>query len=59
MKAMGMNARSTATGIVTMGTMAEGMCQRKTRTTRLTIAISSSRSCFRLSIARWIRSERS
>ena len=57
--AMGMKASSTETGIVMMGTIAEGMCQRKTRITRLTISISSSSSCFRVSIERWISSERS
>ena len=30
---MGMKARSTATGMVTMGTIADGMCQRKSRIT--------------------------
>ena len=58
-QAIGMNASSTATGMVTIGTIADGMCQRKTRMTRLTITISSSRSCFRWSMARWIRSDRS
>ena len=38
---MGMKARATLTGMVTMGTMAEGMCQRKTRITRETMSISS------------------
>ena len=41
MKHMGMKASSTETGIVTIGTMAEGMCQRKIRMTRLTMIISS------------------
>ncbi len=58
-RAMGMKARSTETGMVMMGTIAEGMCQRKTRITRLTISISSSSSWVRVSIARWISSERS
>ena len=35
-----MNARTTETGIVRMGMIAEGMCQRKTRMTRLTMMIS-------------------
>ncbi len=56
---MGMKARSTETGMVRMGTMADGMCQRKTRITRLTMIISITSSCLRVSIARWIRSERS
>ena len=41
MACMGMKARATLTGMVTMGTMAEGMCQRKTRITRETMSISS------------------
>ncbi len=56
---IGMKASSTETGIVTIGTMAEGMCQRNSRITRLTMAISSTSSCFSVSIARWISSERS
>jgi hypothetical protein len=56
---MGTKARSTATGMVTMGTMAEGMCQRKTRITRLTITTSWTSFSFRLSMARSMRSERS
>ncbi len=59
MKCMGMKASRTETGMVMMGTMADGKCHRKTRITRLTMAISSSSSCFRLSMERWIRSERS
>ena len=38
MKCIGMKASRTETGIVMMGTMADGMCQRNTRMTRLTIA---------------------
>ena len=34
MRYMGMKASATDTGMVTMGTIAEGMCQRKTRMTR-------------------------
>ena len=56
---MGMKASRTETGMVTMGTMAEGMCHRKTRITRLTIRISRRSSCFRVSRERWISSERS
>ena len=36
---IGMNASSTETGIVMIGTMADGMCQRKIRITRLTMMI--------------------
>ena len=53
------NAPSKATGMVMMGTMAEGMCHRKTRMTALTMMISSSSSCWRLSIERWMSSGRS
>ena len=56
---MGMKARSTEIGIVRMGTIAEGMCQRKSRMTRLTMIISRTSSCLSVSIDRWIRSERS
>ena len=45
--------------MVRMGTIAEGMCQRKRRITRLTITICRTSSCFRVSMARWMRSERS
>ncbi len=38
---MGMKASATDTGMVTMGTMAEGMCQRKMRITAETMRISS------------------
>ncbi len=41
MRYMGMKARATDTGMVTMGTMAEGMCQRKTRMMTETMMISS------------------
>ena len=41
MKYIGMKASSTETGIVTIGTIADGMCQRKSRITRLTMSISS------------------
>jgi len=56
---MGMKARSTDTGMVTIGTTAEGMCQRKTRITKLTMSISMISSSLRLSIAASISSERS
>ena len=56
---IGMKASSTDTGIVMIGTIAEGMCQRKIRITRLTMIISSTSSCFSVSIERSIRSERS
>ncbi len=42
-----------------MGTMAEGMCQRKTRMTRETTIISSISLSFTVAMARWIRLERS
>ena len=54
-----MKARSTEIGMVTIGTMAEGMCQRKRRMTRQTMIISASSSCLSVSMARSIRSERS
>jgi len=56
---MGMNASSTDTGMVTTGTMAEGMCQRKIRMTKLTMAISINSSSFRLSMERVMSSDRS
>ncbi len=56
---MGMNARSTAAGIVKMGMIALGMCQRKSRMTSDTISISISSSCFSVSIDAAISSERS
>ncbi len=59
MKYMGMKARTTETGIVMMGTIEDGMCQRKTRMTRLTMIISETSSCFRFSIERSISSDRS
>ena len=58
-KYIGMNASRTATGIVAIGTIAEGMCQRKRRMTRLTISISRINSSFRLSIELRISPERS
>ena len=56
---IGMKARSTEIGMVRMGTIAEGMCQRKRRITRLTITICRTSSWVRVSMARWMRSERS
>ena len=47
---IGMNDKSTATGMVTIGMMADGMCQRKIRITRLTMIISTISSCFSVSI---------
>jgi hypothetical protein len=54
-----MNARKTETGMVMMGMIAEGTCQRNTRITRLTMIISSSNEWVSVWIARWINSERS
>ncbi len=56
---MGMNASTTATGIVMMGTSAEGMCQRKRRMTSETMIISMMSSFFSVSIERRMRSDRS
>ncbi len=58
-KYIGMNARSTETGIVTIGTMADGTCQRNTRITSDTMIISIASSCVSVPIARSIRSDRS
>ncbi len=49
-KYMGMKARTTEMGMVMIGTMADGKCQRKRRMTRLTMIISISSSSFRLSM---------
>ena len=54
-----MNDSSTETGIVTIGTIAEGTCHRKRRITSETMIISITSSCLSVPIARWIRSERS
>ena len=59
MKYMGMKARRTETGIVTIGMIDEGMCQRKIRITKLTMIISRSSSSLRFAMAFSIRSERS
>ena len=56
---MGTKARSTATGMVTMGTRADGMCHRKTRMTRLTIRISWTSFSLRFATALSMRVERS
>ena len=56
---IGMNASSTATGIVMMGTIADGMCHRKIRITMLTMMISRISSCRSVAIDRSMRSERS
>ena len=56
---MGMKARATEMGIVTMGTMAEGMCHRKMRITRETMIISSMSLCFTVVMALSMSSERS
>ena len=54
-----MNDSSTEIGIVTIGTIADGKCQRKSRMTSETTIISSTSSCFSVSRARRMRSERS
>ncbi len=59
MKYIGMNASATEIGMVTIGTSADGICQRKNKITMLTMIISSNRSCFRLSMDLRINSERS
>src|ERR1043166_3531270 len=59
MKYMGMKHSTTEIGIVMIGTMADGMCQRKKRITTLTMSISMISSCFRLSMDFWINSDRS
>ena len=59
MRLMGMKASRTDTGMVMMGTTAEGMCQRKSRMTRLTITISRSSSCSSVAIESRISSDRS
>ncbi len=59
MKYIGMKASSTETGIVTIGTMADGMCQRKIRITSETMIISITSSCFSVAMARSMSVERS
>ncbi len=56
---MGMNASATLIGMVRMGTMAEGMCQRKSRMMSETMIISSMSLFFTVSMARSMSSERS
>jgi hypothetical protein len=56
---MGMKASATLMGMVRMGTMALGTCQRKTRMTMQTMTISSTSLCFTVSMARPISTERS
>src|SRR6266571_2577962 len=56
---MGMKARITVIGMVTMGIMALGKCHKKIMITRLTMTSSSMSVCFKLSTERSIRSERS
>ena len=55
----GMNARMTEIGIVRIGTIALGTCQRKMRMTRETTTISSISLLFRVSTERSMRSDRS
>ncbi len=55
----GMKEIRTATGMVMIGMMALGMCQRKRRITRATVTMTSMSVDFRLSMERWISSERS
>jgi hypothetical protein len=59
MKYIGMNASSTETGIVTIGTSADGTCQRKIRITTLTITNSSRSECSSVPMARSMRFARS
>ena len=56
---MGMKASATETGMVTMGMMAEGMCQRKMRMMIETMMISSMSLFFTVSMASPMSSERS
>ena len=49
----------TAIGMVKIGMMALGMCQRKIRMTRLTMISSSASVCLSVSMERLISSERS
>ncbi len=54
---MGMNERRTDTGIVTIGTKAEGMCHKNRRMTELTMIISRISSCLSVAIDRSINSD--
>ena len=56
---MGMKEITMAMGIVKIGIIALGKCQRKIRMTIETMIISSISVCFRLSMERRISSERS
>ena len=56
---IGMNERTTAAGMVTIGMTALGMCQRKIRMTSETISISRTSSCLSVLIERSISSDRS
>ena len=56
---MGMKASATETGMVTMGTMADGTCQRKIRITIDTITISSTSFDFTVPMAWAMSSDRS
>ena len=56
---IGMKARSTETGIVMIGTNADGKCQRKKRMTTLTMSSSAQSEPFRLEIDLRMSSERS
>src|ERR1041384_5524434 len=58
MKYIGMKQRMTEIGIVMIGTMADGMCQRKNRITMLTMIISIFSSCLRFSMDFSINSDR-
>jgi len=55
----GMKATSTATGMVTSGTIALGMCQRKARITSATVIMISITVSLSVSIDRTMSSERS
>ncbi len=55
----GMNEMSTATGMVMMGMSALGTCQRKSRTMKTTVRMTSMSVSVTLSMARRMRSERS
>ena len=59
MRYMGMKAMATETGMVTMGTIADGMCHRKMRMMIETMIISSTSLCFTVVMARLMSSERS
>ena len=56
---IGIKHRKTETGIVRMGTIAEGRCQRNKRITRLTMIISRTSSLFKLAMDFSIKVERS